>query len=199
MPVNVLLCVILSYLLGSCASAVIVSHAMGNADPRSHGSGNPGTTNVLRLSGKFAALLTLIGDMSKSLIPIMIMKLYDFDMFSINLVAGSAFLGHLYPIFFKFRGGKGVATFLGAMFGLYWKLGCILAIIWLFTAWRSKYSSLAAIIMSICAPYLAWYFAYSWHSVLIIALMSLLLIMRHHSNIKNLFLQKEPKLKFIRG
>lgn len=196
MLLQVLGCILASYFLGSLASAVIVCRLLGLSDPRCHGSGNPGATNVLRIHGKFPALITLLSDWSKGFIPVLIVKNCNFDLFTMSLVAVCAFLGHLYPVFFKFRGGKGVATFFGAMFGLNWLLGVTLTMIWLLVAWKSHYSSVAAITMSILAPFLVWCFLLSSPSALLVATMSGLLLMRHRNNILNLWRKQEPMLRF---
>ena len=109
-----------AYLIGSISSAIVVSKLMGLPDPRTSGSGNPGATNVLRLGGKKAAIFTLIGDILKAVIPVLAAKWYGFDSLSLSLITFAAFLGHLYPIYFGFKGGKGVATAFGCLVALYW-------------------------------------------------------------------------------
>ena len=139
------LAVFASYLIGSLSSAIIVCKIMSLPDPRSEGSGNPGATNVLRFGGKKAAAITLAGDMIKGLIPVLIVKYMDMSILTIALVGLAAFLGHLYPVFFEFKGGKGVATMLGVMFGFSWWVGLATAGTWLFMAKIVKISSLSAL------------------------------------------------------
>jgi len=137
---------ILAYLLGSISSAVLVSKALGLPDPRATGSGNPGATNVLRAGGKFAAALTLLGDVAKGLIPVLLAKVAGVSTPVLALVAIAAFSGHLYPIFFGFKGGKGVATAIGVFIGLAWQLILIFAVVWIAMAAIFRYSSLAALV-----------------------------------------------------
>lgn len=139
---------LLGYLLGSISSAVIVARLFELDDPRHSGSGNPGATNVLRTGGKAAALLTLIGDMGKGVVAVLLAQHFDASVPAIALTAIAAFLGHLYPLYFSFKGGKGVATAIGIYFALSWQLGVIFIGVWLITAAVFRYSSLAALIAS---------------------------------------------------
>lgn len=139
---------LLGYLLGSISSAVIVARLFKLDDPRHSGSGNPGATNVLRTGGKAAALLTLIGDMGKGVVAVLLAQHFDASVPAIALTAIAAFLGHLYPLYFSFKGGKGVATAIGIYFALSWQLGVIFIGVWLITAAVFRYSSLAALIAS---------------------------------------------------
>jgi glycerol-3-phosphate acyltransferase PlsY len=189
-----LLWLIAGYLIGSISSAVIVCRLIGGGDPRQQGSGNPGATNVLRLQGKFAAVAVLLGDVIKGIVPVIGAQFYGLDPSWLITIGFVAFLGHLYPIFFKFRGGKGVATFLGVMLALNWRLGAILVSIWLMTACVVKYSSVAAIVMAIMAPFLVAHFLPNLLCTLMTVVMSVLLLIRHRSNIRNLLLQNEPSL-----
>lgn len=188
-----LLACLIAYLLGSLSSAVLVCQFMGLTDPRTQGSQNPGATNVLRIGGKKAALLTLAGDILKGVIPVLAAKYYGFTYFNLSLVAGSAFIGHLYPLFFRFRGGKGVATLLGVSFALAWPFGLALTLTWLGIAFTFGYSSLAALFMAVCAPFYAWYFLDA-SSAWVVGLMSLLLIIRHRLNILKLLARTENKI-----
>ena len=197
--------VVLAYLLGSLSFAVIVSRVMGLSDPRSYGSQNPGATNVLRSGNKQAAIATLLLDALKGWLPVMLVKWfgndYGLENGTVALVAFAAFLGHLYPVFFKFQGGKGVATALGALLGIEWLLGLATVATWLIIAYATRYSSVASMASAVFAPvfYLlgdrvAWY---AERSVLMaIFMMGLLLVIRHRENINKLVAGKESKLKF---
>lgn len=137
---------VLAYLVGSISCAILVSKLLGLPDPRTSGSGNPGATNVLRAGGKLAAALTLIGDIAKGLVPVLLAKHAELSTPILALVAIGAFSGHLYPLFFGFKGGKGVATAIGVFAGLAWQLVAIFAVVWLTVAAISRYSSLASMI-----------------------------------------------------
>ena len=186
--------VILAYLAGSLASAVIVCKIMGLEDPREQGSGNPGTTNVLRLHGKTAALLTLCGDVLKGALPVLLLRYVQAPDVFVAAAGLAAFSGHLYPLFFGFRGGKGVATLLGVLLAFHWLLGAAFIMIWLLVALLSRYSSLAAITAALLAPVYCWLMLPSPHLVAGTGLMSAILIWRHRSNIKNLLACKENKI-----
>ncbi|HSW71527.1 MAG TPA: glycerol-3-phosphate 1-O-acyltransferase PlsY [Gammaproteobacteria bacterium] len=190
---DLLFACLLAYLLGSLSTAVIVCKLMGLDDPRRHGSNNPGATNVLRIGSKKAALFTLIGDVLKGMLPVLAAKYYGWNNLALTLVGCSVFLGHLYPLFFRFQGGKGVATLFGLTLALSWPLGLALILTWLGLAFSFRYSSLAAIGMSLCAPFYSWYFI-DLHSAGIISLMSLLLIIRHRGNILKLTKGRENKI-----
>lgn len=185
---------ILSYLLGSIASAIIVCKVMGLADPRTDGSGNPGATNVLRLHGKTAAALTLTGDVAKGFIPVLLARLLNLPDMVIALCGLLAFMGHLYPVFFGFRGGKGVATLIGVLFGLHWLLGLAFATTWLLMALLFRYSSLAALTATALTPVYTWLILARPSYVFCLSLMCACLIWRHRSNIKNLIAGTEDKI-----
>lgn len=197
--------VVLAYLLGSLSFAVIVSRLMGLQDPRSYGSHNPGATNVLRSGNKKAALVTLLLDGLKGWLPVVLVKWFgkDFGLEDGTLaaVAFAAFLGHLFPIFFKFQGGKGVATAAGTLLGIDWLLGLATLVTWLIIAYFTRYSSVASMASAAFAPlfYLlgdrsAWYLE---RSVLVVIFMiGMLLVFRHRENINKLILGKESKLNF---
>jgi len=198
-----ILAVLAAYLLGSLAFAVIVSRVMGLSDPRTFGSKNPGATNVLRSGSKPAAIVTLLFDALKGLVPVLLVKLYGRDHgmgdATLALVGLAAFLGHLYPVFFRFQGGKGVATFIGVVFGVHWLLGVATCITWLLIAAFFRYSSLASLIAAVFAPtfYLlvsgaAWYAEGPVAMALFV--MALLLAWRHRANIQRLLQGKESKL-----
>ena len=186
--------VILAYLAGSLASAVIVCKILGLDDPREHGSGNPGTTNVLRLHGKIAALLTLCGDVLKGLLPVMLLRYVQAPDVFITAAGLAAFSGHLYPLFFGFHGGKGVATLIGVLLAFHWLLGAAFIMTWLLIALLFRYSSLAAITAGLLAPVYCWLMIPSPYHVAGVSLMSAVLIWRHRSNIKKLLTGEEHKI-----
>jgi acyl phosphate:glycerol-3-phosphate acyltransferase len=197
------LAVLAAYLVGSLAFAVIVSKAMGLSDPRTFGSKNPGATNVLRSGSKPAAIVTLLLDGLKGFVPVMLVKQFGpaYGMGDVTLaMAGlAAFLGHLYPVFFRFKGGKGVATFIGVVFGIHWILGVATCLTWLIIAVFFRYSSLASLVAGFFAPayYLlgnrvAWYTDGAVAGALFA--MALLLAWRHRENINRLLQGKESKL-----
>ncbi len=189
---------LLAYLIGSLSFAVIVSRAMGLNDPRSYGSGNPGATNVLRSGNKKAAVLTLLFDLLKGLLPVAALQLWG-DRLGIGeggiaLAGLCAFLGHLWPVFFNFKGGKGVATAAGVLLALQPWLGLATLATWIIIAVFFRYSSLAALVSAAFAPF---YHALIWDFssvTLAIAVMSLLLIWRHSANIGKLIAGTEGKL-----
>ena len=195
--------VIAAYLLGSLAFAVLVSKAMGLSDPRTFGSKNPGATNVLRSGSKPAALVTLLLDAMKGFVPVMLVKhyghRYGMDAGTMAMVGLAAFVGHLYPVFFRFQGGKGVATFIGVVFGIDWILGVATGLTWLIIALFFRYSSLASLVSAVFAPvyYLlgdrvAWYADTPVAVALFV--MALLLAWRHKENIQRLLAGKESRL-----
>ena len=188
-----LIAIIVAYLFGSISSAIIVCKLMRLPDPRTEGSKNPGATNVLRIGGKKAAIITLIGDMLKGFIPVLIAKWIGLDNLGLTLVAFMAFFGHLYPLFFRFQGGKGVATLLGCLIALNIEIGIAVISTWLCVALLFRYSSLASLTTAILAPLYALYFTNAT-CAMIISLMSILLIYRHRNNIQNLFSGKETKI-----
>lgn len=183
-----------AYLLGSISSAIIVCRIMGLPDPRTQGSNNPGATNVLRLGGKKAAAITLLGDALKGLIPMLVAHALQAPPLILALTALAAFLGHLYPLFFGFKGGKGVATALGTQFGLYWAIGLSVAALWLFVAKVVDISSLAALVAMALAPLIVWWLWPAPELVIMQILMSSLLFWRHRSNIRNLLGGREGKI-----
>ena len=175
-----------AYLLGSLSSAIILSKIMGFTDPRSEGSNNPGATNVLRIAGKKAAFLTLVGDCLKGLIPVLIALAISEDRLVIALTGFCAFLGHCYPLFFQFKGGKGVATAIAVNVGFNWLIGLIIIGIWLLFAKVFKISSLAAIFAFAALPLLIFWQEGSLWVTLVFTAMSTLLIWRHKGNIQRL-------------
>jgi glycerol-3-phosphate acyltransferase PlsY len=187
--------IVAAYLLGSVSSAIIVCKLMGLPDPRSEGSNNPGATNVLRIGGKKPAAITLLGDSLKGFIPVLIANLMGVSPLILAAVAMAAFLGHLYPVFFGFKGGKGVATALGVQFGLGWQVGLSVALIWLFMAKVVNISSLSALVSMALAPVIVWYFLSAPELVVMQVALSLILFWRHRSNIQNLLGGTEGKIK----
>jgi glycerol-3-phosphate acyltransferase PlsY len=196
--------VVLAYLLGSLSFAVIVSKFMGLSDPRSYGSKNPGATNVLRSGNKKAAVLTLLFDAVKGCVPVAVLLQYGAAYGLTEGVAAAAglaaFLGHLYPVFFKFEGGKGVATALGVLMGISPLLGLAVAITWLGIAWYFRYSSLAALLAAVLAPV---YYAMAADGPLwdfngaifgMLCVMGILLVWRHRDNVNRLLAGTETKL-----
>ena len=184
------------YMFGSVSTAIIVCKLMGLPDPRTVGSGNPGATNVARIGGKKAAALTLVGDMLKGLLPVLIAHFMHMSPVILAATALAAFLGHLYPVFFGFQGGKGVATALGVIYGLHWPAGLLTTATWLAMAVVFRYSSLAALTAILLTP--LW-FLWLMPEPAIIAAMSVLTVLlfwRHRTNISNLLTGKENKIGF---
>ncbi len=196
--VQSLAAIVVAYLVGSLSFAVIVSRAMGLADPRSYGSGNPGATNVLRSGNKAAALLTLAFDALKGYLPVLaalwLQPRMGWGETTVGLVGLAAFLGHLWPVFFRFQGGKGVATAAGVLVALNPLLGAATLATWLIVAFFTRYSSLAAIVAAAFAPFfqlLQWGVS---PMALPIAVMSLLLVWRHEANIRKLLAGTESRI-----
>lgn len=198
-----LLAAFAAYLTGSLSFAVIVSRLMGLHDPRTYGSKNPGATNVLRSGSKAAAVITLLLDGAKGWLPVMLVKWYGKDYGleeGTQAMAGlAAFAGHLFPLFFRFQGGKGVATALGVLLGINWILGLATAASWLIVAWFFRYSSLASLVAAVFAPvYYVFGDGVAWYTeksiLLAISVMALLLIWRHAPNISRLVKGTESRL-----
>ena len=196
----ILLAAIAAYLAGSIPFAIISSRIFGLADPRSYGSKNPGATNVLRSGNKAAAIFTLLGDASKGWLAVYLAKKFAIDYVSgpgatlIGLVALAVFFGHLYPVFLKFKGGKGVATAAGVLLALDPLLGLATLGTWLFIAFTLRYSSLAALIAATAAPI---YAAMLWGSnglVLVVGVIAMALVGKHWQNLQRLMAGKEPKI-----
>ncbi len=194
MSLIAILFIIGAYLLGSVSSAIIVCHLMGLPDPRSGGSGNPGATNVLRLGGKKAAAITLLGDSLKGFVPVWLAVTTGLPELNIALVGLAAFLGHLYPLFFGFKGGKGVATAFGVYLGLDWRVGLLVMMIWLTMALLTRISSLSALVSMTLATLVVWYFHPSGASTTMAAVISVLLIWRHKENIRKLISGEESRI-----
>jgi glycerol-3-phosphate acyltransferase PlsY len=189
----VIAAVSIAYLFGSLSSAIIICKLMRLPDPRTQGSGNPGATNVLRIGGKKAAIITLIGDILKGVIPVLVAKALGFDELALCFITFAAFIGHLYPVFFRFDGGKGVATAAGCWLALAWPVGLAVILTWLVVAVLFRYSSLSALTASVIGPIYAWYFTNNDYTLLAL-IMSGFLLWRHRRNILNLCRGKEDKL-----
>jgi glycerol-3-phosphate acyltransferase PlsY len=189
-----LLLIIGAYLIGSLSTAIIVCRLMQLPDPRTQGSGNPGATNVLRIGGKKAAAITLFGDGLKGYLPVLLANLTGQPAVIVALTGLAAFIGHLYPLFFGFKGGKGVATALGVQLGMHWALGLAVAATWLVIARLLKISSLAALVSMGLAPIFSWLIWPDMAILLTLALMTLVLIWRHRGNIRNLLAGDESRI-----
>ena len=186
--------IIIAYLIGSIASAILVSKWLQLPDPRSIGSGNPGATNVLRTGNKTAAALTLLGDLLKGLLPVLAGRWLQFEMFALCCIGLAAIIGHMYPVYYRFRGGKGVATTLGALFGISWPLAVAWVVIWLSVAKITRYSSLAALLATVCLPLLSWWLAYPVAILGFTIAITILVFWRHRKNIKNLMYGEESRI-----
>ncbi len=186
--------VVLGYLAGSISTAILVCRAMGLPDPRSEGSRNPGATNVLRFGGRKAAAITLAGDFLKGLLPVLLARWASLDQTGLALTALAAFLGHLYPVFFGFEGGKGVATAFGVILGLSWPVALAALATWLFMAFVVRISSLSALTAAALTPLFAWGFGVRGVPLAAMLFMVGLLVWRHRSNIQNLLVGAEDKI-----
>jgi acyl phosphate:glycerol-3-phosphate acyltransferase len=180
-----------AYLLGSVSCAIIVCRVMGLPDPRGQGSGNPGATNVMRIGGKKAAGITLLGDMLKGFIPAYVANLLGVSPIILAMTGLAAFFGHLYPLFFGLKGGKGVATSLGVLLGFSWLLGFAVIGTWLLVYKLRKISSLSALTASVLSPFYAWFVLGDKVIVGAAAVMMVFLLVRHKGNIQRLLAGKE--------
>ena len=192
--IHYLIYALAGYLVGSVSTAIITCKLMGLEDPRSVGSNNPGATNVLRHGGKKAAIITLIGDMLKGLVPVIAVTMIEPAAGAIALTGLGAFLGHVFPVYYGFKGGKGVATFYGVLLGFSWMAGIAALLVWLLTAFVSKLSSLSALVSALSAPFILWYSSHSPELTLMLGLMTALLFWRHRSNVRNIIDGKEHKI-----
>ncbi|HED40453.1 MAG TPA: glycerol-3-phosphate 1-O-acyltransferase [Chromatiales bacterium] len=186
--------IVLAYLVGSLSTAIIACKLTGLPDPRGQGSGNPGATNVLRFGGKKIAIIVLLGDMIKGLLPVAVVSLMGASPLLVALTGAAAFLGHLYPVFFSFKGGKGVATALGVILAISWPAGFTVLALWLLVAFTLRYSSLAALCASVSAPLIVWLYRPDIELLVMMVGMSLLLVWRHRSNIENLKQGRESRI-----
>jgi glycerol-3-phosphate acyltransferase PlsY len=193
-----LLFIVIAYLVGSLSFAVIVSKAMGLPDPHSYGSGNPGATNVLRTGNKLAAALTLVGDAAKGWLAVFVAQQlawrYGVEDAGIAAVALAVFVGHLFPVFFRFQGGKGVSTAAGILFALDWRVGLGTLVTWAVIAFFFRYSSLAALVAAAFAPFAtALVLGFNVYAAAVLAL-SALLVWRHTDNIRKLVAGTESRI-----
>jgi len=184
---------LVAYCIGSISSAVLVSRGLHLPDPRTAGSQNPGTTNVLRLGGKKAAILTLLGDALKGFLAVFTASYFDLSDTVIGFVSIAVVLGHLYPVFFKFKGGKGVATALGVAFGLSGSIGLLFLVTWGIVVGIFRISSLGALVTAFLAPFYV-FFIKDTTLALAMLIISLLIFWRHRSNIQRLIKGIEPKI-----
>ena len=185
---------VLGYLMGSISSAVVIARMMGLKDPRTEGSGNPGATNILRYGGRKAAVLTLVGDVLKGVVPVLIARALTQDPVILAAVVVAAFLGHLYPVFFGFKGGKGVATAFGVFAALNPWLGLAMAVSWLIVAAAFRYSSLAALTTAALVPVYVWWLQPGTAYLLMALVVVALLFWRHRDNIRRLLAGTESKI-----
>ncbi len=195
--------VVVAYLIGSISFAVVVSWCFGLPNPHTYGSGNPGATNVLRTGRKAAAALTLIGDAAKGAIALWLARRLapEFEVGDITLaaVAFAAFIGHLFPVYFRFKGGKGVSTAAGILVALDVRIAGVALLVWLLTIFALRYSSLASIVAALAAPVATLYFL-GWGSfVWMVLAMSALLLWRHRGNIERLMNGTESRIRLSRG
>lgn len=187
------LLLVCAYLIGSFSFAIVLSRYYGNSDPRSQGSGNPGATNMLRTAGKRLAILTLLGDLSKGLIPILFASTIGLDQQQQAWIGLAAVIGHLYPLYFSFRGGKGVATTAGMLLGLYPPAAVFALAVWGLTFNLTRISSLASLAsVALCLPLLAWQ---QPQALLPVSVLSVLLVWRHRRNLKDLLDGNERSFK----
>jgi acyl phosphate:glycerol-3-phosphate acyltransferase len=184
----------LAYLFGSISSAIILCRIAGYPDPRRQGSGNPGASNILRLYGKKAAAITLAGDLLKGLLPLLIGRALQVPEVILASLGVAAFLGHLYPIFFQFEGGKGVATFIGILYGLAWPAGVAFMLVWIVIAATFRYSSLSALVATALSPVLVFIMVPSYAYLTATLLMAGLIFWRHQVNIRKLLSGTERKI-----
>jgi len=187
---------LLGYLCGSLASAVIVCRVMKLPDPRKQGSGNPGATNVLRLGGKKAAALTLAGDVLKGVAPVLLAHVLTDSAAILSATAVAAIVGHMYPVFFQFKGGKGVATAFGAVAALVYPVALFMGAVWVLTAMTTRYASLASMAAAVAAPFFALMFIQAPVYALALTIIAALLVYRHRDNIQRLRQGTESVIDF---
>lgn len=188
------LAVIASYLIGSLSAAILICRALGKGDPRQVGSGNPGATNVLRAFGKIPAVLTLIGDVAKGFLPVWCVAWLGLPAYAVSGAGLAAFLGHLFPIYFGFRGGKGVATLIGVLGGFDWRLGLSFVASWLLIAALTRYSSVAALVATAAAPLVAMLLRLPTTMIVVLSAMVAAVFWRHRANIRRLVAGTEGRI-----
>jgi acyl phosphate:glycerol-3-phosphate acyltransferase len=191
--ITTILFLVIAYLMGSVCSAIIVCKMMGLPDPRTQNSGNPGVANVLRIGGKRAAAITMLGDVLKGTIPVLLARFFQVEGFALALVGLAAFLGHLYPIFFKFKGGKGAATGFGVLIALAPYVSLLAIVTWLIIAIIFRYFSLAAVVTAILVPIYILIYSQTTYLIPVIVMM-LLIIWKHGDNIQRLLKGTERKI-----
>ena len=184
-----------SYLIGSISSAIIICKITGLPDPRTQGSKNPGATNVLRFGGKKIAAFVLIFDGLKGIVPVIVANYFGLSLLELTFILLFVFLGHVFPLFFGFKGGKGVATFLGGLLGINLAVGLTFAIIWLIVAKVLKVSSLAALIATILSPIYFYFITTNLQSTVVISLIGLFIFYNHRTNIKRLISKDEDVIQ----
>jgi glycerol-3-phosphate acyltransferase PlsY len=192
-----LIAVVLAYLLGSIPFALVMSRAFGLADPRTYGSGNPGATNVLRSGNRTAAVLTLLLDAAKGMLVVMLASAHADPLFGasgVALVTLAVFAGHLFPVFIRFRGGKGVATAFGILFGLAWWLGLFVGAVWLAVAFAFRYASLASLVALVVAPCAYYLMVGVPQMTAALSIIAIAVIARHHVNIRKLLSGTESRI-----
>ena len=188
--------IILAYFIGSISFGILLSKIFKIQDPRSFGSKNPGATNVMRSGKKFVALLTLLGDMLKGTLVVLIAKYYlNFNDDQVLLIAAAVFIGHLFPVYYQFKGGKGVATALGVLLAIDSSIAIVVLLIWLIVFLVSRISSLSAITAALCLPIIAFFMHIDQNFLWLSLFLSMFLIYRHKENIKNLLEKKESNFK----
>ena len=190
----ILLTIIFAYLLGSISSAIVVSRLFKVSDPRKIGSGNPGTTNILRYAGKTAAAVTLIGDITKGIIPIAIGYKLGFTSGALSVIGLCSLLGHIYPVFYHYKGGKGIATFIGILIALNWLLACCFILTWATTAFFTRYSSLSALLAITVTPMAAYIIEVPTAMLIVLTCCSLIIFIHHKKNKLNLMKGDEKKI-----
>ena len=188
--------IILAYFIGSISFGILLSKIFKIQDPRSFGSKNPGATNVMRSGKKFVALLTLLGDMLKGTLVVLIAKYYlNFNDDQVLLIAAAVFIGHLFPVYYQFKGGKGVATALGVLLAIESSIAILVLLIWLIVFMVSRISSLSAITAALCLPLITFFMHIDQNFLWLSLFLSMFLIYRHKENIKNLLEKKESNFK----
>ena len=199
MEVNLLYFILASYFVGSIPFAYILTKIFGYGDIRKIGSGNVGATNVLRTGKKSLAIAVLFLDVFKGLVPVTFFTYFyinKFELSEIIFFTGFTVIGHIYPIWLKFKGGKGVATYIGFILGIDYILGVIFILFWLTIALIKKYSSLASILSLLTIPIVLYFLSYNFNVIIIFILLSIIIIIKHFSNIKRLLNKSENKIKF---
>ena len=190
---NYIIFALVAYLIGSISTAIITCKLMGLEDPRDVGSNNPGATNVLRTGGKKAAIITLLGDMLKGLLPVLAVQQLSADITALAITGIAAFLGHLYPLYYRFKGGKGVATFYGVLLATNWMIGLSALAVWGLVMLIFRISGLSALVSAASSPFIVWYLDGSEVLIIAVSFMAILLIWRHRSNIRQMIQNTKTK------